>query len=89
MREKISSAWSQTFTKERSCSFWGKIFGWLCEGYPSGAEKDNTEIVRILYKFLFVCDFIPRALWSILFAVVRPLGKWRYTSVFLLILSDS
>ena len=53
-REKVPSAWSQTFTKERTCSFWGKTFGWLCEGYSSSAGKDSTEGVRILFKLFFV-----------------------------------
>ena len=87
-REKVPSTWSQTFTKEKTRSFWGEIFGWLYEGYTSSAGKYNTDAVRTLFEFLFVCDCIPPALWSILFVAVAPLGKWCYISVFFLILSD-
>ena len=52
-REKVPSAWSQTFTKEITCSFWGKTFGWLCEGYTSSAGKDSTEVVRIFIESIF------------------------------------
>ena len=88
-RENVPSAWSQTFTKKRTRSFWGKIFGWLRNDYSSSAGTYNTDVVRTLFKFLFVCDCIPRDLWSILFVAVATLGKWPYISVFFLILSDS
>ena len=54
-RLKSSLCVISNFYKERTCSFWGEIFGWLCEGYSSCAGKDSTEIVRILMKLLFVC----------------------------------
>ena len=88
-RETVSSAWSQNFTKKRTRFFWGKIFGWLLKGYSSSGGKYNIDVVTTLFKFLFVCDCIPRDLWSILFVAVAALGKWCYISVFFLILSDS
>ena len=60
-REKVPSAWSQNFTKKRTCSFWGKIFGWLLKGYTSSAGKYNTDVTT-LFKFLFVHNRIPRDL---------------------------
>ena len=88
-REKNLSAWSQTFVKKRTRSFWGKIFEWLLKDYSSSAGKYITDVVRTLFRFFFVRDCIPRDLWSILFVAIVPLDKWRYISVFFLILSDS
>ena len=48
-REKVPSAWSQTFTKKRTHSFWGKIFGWLLKDYSKSAGKYNTDVVRALF----------------------------------------
>ena len=43
-RKKVPSAWSKTFTKKRTRSFWGKIFGWLFKDYSSSAGKYNTDL---------------------------------------------
>ena len=74
-REKKSSAWSQTSFKKRTRSFWGMIFGWLLEDYSSSAGKYNNDVVRTLYKFLFVFDCILRGQWSIQYVTVAPLDK--------------
>ena len=43
-REKVPSSRSPTFTKKRTRSFWGKIFGWLFKDYSSSAGKYNTDL---------------------------------------------
>ena len=65
-REKVPSSKSQTLTKERTCSFWGWIFGWSREGFISSARKESTD-ADIVRKFFFsVCVwFIPTLLFWI------------------------
>ena len=67
-REKVPSSKSQTLTKERTCSFWGWIFGCSLEGLISSARAGSIEVIRILLKLLFslfVCDVVPQVRESI------------------------